>query len=128
MAAGNAKGKRIPTFANRKSKNPRCFKGVKRVPCRYRAQKKSWMLSELFEEWVKELGRNFGSKKRKIALIIDNCPAHLDVPALEWVELTQHNLWIKESSEVLKPNIIPLWLKNKLLPWRKEASCQNFEF
>ena len=45
------------------------------------------MLSKLFEEWVKELDRNFGSKKRKIALIIDNCPAHPDVPALEWAEL-----------------------------------------
>ena len=63
------------------------FKGVKRVPCRYRAQQTSWMSSELFEEWVTELDRNFGSKKRKITLIIDNCPAHPDVPALEWVEL-----------------------------------------
>ena len=45
------------------------------------------MSSELFEEWVKELDRNFGSKKRKIAIIIDNCPAPPDVPALEWVEL-----------------------------------------
>ena len=45
------------------------------------------MSSELFEEWVKELDRNFGSKKRKIALIIDNCPAHPDVPVLEWVGL-----------------------------------------
>ena len=87
MAAGNAKGERLPMFVIRKSKNPRCFKGVKRVPCRYQAQQKSWMSSELFEEWVKELDRNFDSKKRKIALIIDNCPAHPDVPALEWVEL-----------------------------------------
>ena len=87
MAAGNAKGERLPMFAFGKSKNPRCFKGVKRVPCRYRAQQTSWMSSELFEEWVTELDRNFGSKKRKITLIIDNCPAHPDVPALEWVEL-----------------------------------------
>ena len=87
MAAGNAKGKSLPMFVIGKSKNPRCFKRVKRVPCRYRAQQKSWMSSELFEEWVKELDQNFGSKKRKIALIIDNCPAHPDVPALEWVEL-----------------------------------------
>ena len=80
--------KGLPMFVIGKSKNPRCFKRVKRVPCRHRVQQKSWMLSELLEEWVKELDRNFGSKKRKIALIIDNCPAHPDVPALEWVELT----------------------------------------
>ena len=35
MAAGNAKGKRLPLFIIGKSKNPRCFKGVKRVPCHY---------------------------------------------------------------------------------------------
>ena len=87
MAAGNAKGERLPMLVIGKSKNPRCFKGVKRVPCRYRAQQKSWMSSELFEEWVRELDRNFVSKKRKMALIIDNCSAHPDVPALEWVEL-----------------------------------------
>ena len=87
MAAGNAKGERLPMLVIGKSKNPRCFKGVKRVPCRYRAQQKSWMSSELFEEWVRELDRNFDSKKRKMALIIDNCSAHPDVPALEWVEL-----------------------------------------
>ena len=28
-----------------------------------------------------------GAQKRKIALIIDNCPAHPDVAALDWVEL-----------------------------------------
>ena len=87
MAAGNAKGERLPMFVIGKSKNPRCFKGVKRVPCCHQAQQKSWMSSELFEEWVKELDRNFGSKKRKTALMIDNCHAHPDGPALEWIEL-----------------------------------------
>ena len=70
-----------------KSKTPRCFKGMKNVPCRYRVQPKSWISSELFEEWVKEVDQKFGAQKRKIALIIDNCPAHPDVPVLDWVEL-----------------------------------------
>ena len=50
MAAGNAKGERLSMFVIGKSKNPRSFKGVKRVPCRYQAQQKSWMSSEVFEE------------------------------------------------------------------------------
>ena len=87
MAAGNAKGERLPMFAIGKAKNPRCFKGVKSIPCRYRAQAKSWMSSELFEEWIKELDRSFGVQKRKIALIVDNCPAHPTVTGLEWIEL-----------------------------------------
>ena len=87
MAAGNAKGERLPMFAIGKAKNPRCFKGVKSIPCRYRAQAKSWMSSELFEEWIKELDRSFGVQKRKIALIVDNGPAHPTVTGLEWIEL-----------------------------------------
>ena len=74
-------------FVIGKSKSPRCFKGVKNVQCRYQAQPKSWISSELFEKWVKEIERNFGAQKRKIALIIDNCPAHPEVPTLDWVEL-----------------------------------------
>ena len=73
-------------FTISKSKTPRYFKGVKNVPCRYRTQPKSWISSKLFEESVKEIDRNFGDQKRKIALIIDNCSAHPDVPALGWVE------------------------------------------
>ncbi|XP_023238913.1 tigger transposable element-derived protein 4-like [Centruroides sculpturatus] len=42
-----------------KSKNPRCFKNIKTLPVNYKANKKSWMTSEIFEEeirkWDKEL-------------------------------------------------------------------------
>ena len=41
----------------------------------------------MFEERVKVVDRNFGPQKRKITVIIDNSPAHPDVPALDWVEL-----------------------------------------
>ena len=37
------------------------------------------MDSVLFEEWVREINAEFNSKERKIALIIDNCPAHLKI-------------------------------------------------
>lgn len=74
-------------FVIGKSAKPRCFKGVKTLPCRYRSQKKSWMSGELFEEWVRELDRKFSVSKRKIALIVDNCTAHPHVEKLEWVEL-----------------------------------------
>ena len=87
LAAGNALGERLPMFVIGKSAKPRCFKGVKTLPCRYRSQKKSWMSGELFEEYVRELDRTFSVSKRKIALIIDNCTAHPHVENLKWVEL-----------------------------------------
>lgn len=87
LAAGNAYGERLPMFVIGKSAKPRCFKGVRTLPCRYRAQNKSWMSGELFEDWVRELDRKFSVSKRKIALIIDNCTAHPHLENLKWVEL-----------------------------------------
>ena len=67
MAACNVNDERLPMFVIGKLKIPRCFKGAKNVQCRYQAQPKSWLSSELFEEWVKEIDRNFRAQKRKIA-------------------------------------------------------------
>ena len=87
LAAGNAYGERLPMFVIGKANKPRCFKGVRNLPCRYRAQRKSWMTAELFEEWVRELDRKFSAAKRKIALIIDNCTTHPHVEQLASIEL-----------------------------------------
>ena len=82
MAAPSATGEKLPMFVIWKSKNPRCFKNVNHVPCEYKSQKKSWMNSEIFEEWVRKLDRKFRADDRKIALIIDNCPAHPSISNL----------------------------------------------
>ena len=34
------------------------------------------MDSEIFTEWVKQLDRKFLAQNRKVAFIVDNCPAH----------------------------------------------------
>ena len=87
MAAANATGDKIPMFVIGKSKSPRCFKGIKHLPCRYRNQNKSWMDSVLFEEWIREMDTKFTKKKKKVALIIDNCPAHPTIDNLNSIEL-----------------------------------------
>ena len=48
LAAANMCGIKIPMFVLGKSDKLRCFKRIKSTPCRYRAQKKWWMDSELF--------------------------------------------------------------------------------
>lgn len=56
-----------------KSKNPRCFKGVKNLPVDYRNNMNAWMTASLFEDYL----RQWDSKlDRKIALLLDNCTAH----------------------------------------------------
>ena len=76
MAAGNAYSDRLPMFVIGNANKLRCFKGVRNLPCRYRAQRKSGMTAELFEEWVRQLDQKFSAANRKIALTIDNCTAH----------------------------------------------------
>ena len=87
LAAANMCGEKIPMFGIGNSNKPRCFKGIKSSPCRYRAQKKSWMNSELFEEWVREQGRKFALEGRKVALVIDKCTAHLNIENLKSITL-----------------------------------------
>ena len=87
LAVRNAVGKKLPMFVIGKSAKPRCFSGVKNLPCRYRSQKQSWMDCDLFKEWVREIDRNFLAGKRKIALIVDNCPAHPKAEGLKAIDL-----------------------------------------
>ena len=87
MTAASATGEKLPTFVIWKSKNPRCFKNVKHLPCEYKSQKESWMNSEIFEEWVRKLDRKFRADDRKIALIIDNYPAHPSISNLTGVQI-----------------------------------------
>ena len=62
LAAANAVGNKMPTFVIGKAKNPRCFKNIKKLPCRYRSQRKSWMDSVLFEEWLRDVNKKFQSE------------------------------------------------------------------
>ena len=91
LAAGNATGEKLPLFVIGKYAKPRCFSGVKSLPCRYRSQKKSWMDGDLLTEWVKELDGKYAAQDRKIALIVDNCPAHPKVVGLKAIELLPPN-------------------------------------
>ena len=50
-------------------------------------RKKSWMDCDLSEEWVREIDWKFLAEKRKIALIVDNCPAHSKVEGLKAIDL-----------------------------------------
>ena len=87
LAAANAFGNKLPMFVIGKAKNPRCFKNIKKLPCRYRSQRKSWMDSVLFEEWVRDVNKKFQTEESKVAWIIDNFPAHPIIENLSHVKL-----------------------------------------
>ena len=87
MVVVSATGEKLEMFVIDKSKKPWCFKNVKQLPCRYWAQKKSWMTGVLFEDWVRKLDPFFRAQSRKVALLIDNCPAHPEIKNLTNIKL-----------------------------------------
>ena len=82
MMAASATGKKLEKFVIGKSEKPRCFKNVKQLPCRYRTQKKSRMTGVLLQDRLRKLDSSFRAQSRKVALLIDNCPAHLEMKNL----------------------------------------------
>lgn len=70
-----------------KSAKPRCFKGIKSLPTAYRSNKKSWMTTELFNEWLTSVNSDMKKEKRKILLFLDNCTVHNNPPPLDHVKL-----------------------------------------
>lgn len=81
LLAANQNGteKLLPLMIGRSAK-PRCFSKVKSFPLVYKSNRKSWMTSEIFSEWLKKVDKSMALKKRKILLFIDNCGSHKNLP------------------------------------------------
>lgn len=67
--------KQIPIVIG-KSLKPRCFKNVKKIPCKYYANGNAWMTTQIFISFLHSLDRQMRSQNRQIILLIDNCAAH----------------------------------------------------
>jgi transposase-like protein len=88
MVASNMDGTdKLPLLVIGKFQNPRCFKGIKSLPVTYKANKKAWMVSSIFEEWLRNLDRRFMREKRKVLVFVDNCAAHPPIPNLKSITL-----------------------------------------
>ncbi|GFS50827.1 tigger transposable element-derived protein 6 [Trichonephila clavipes] len=78
---------KITPLVIRKSAKPRCFKGINSFPTKYRSNKKAWITTELFNEWLVQLNSDMKSEKRHILLFLDNCIVHNNAPPLSNVKL-----------------------------------------
>ena len=83
LGANQTGTEKLPVLVIGRSQKPRCFKSTK-VPLMYRANKKSWMTSELFKEYLDKLNEKMVLGNRKILLFVDNCPAH---PRLKYTNI-----------------------------------------
>jgi len=86
LLGGNAEGDfKFKPFLIHNAANPRAMKGLDKnnLPVHYRSNRKAWMTSELFKNWVLECAIpeiRFYCKKEnlnfKALIIIDNAPSH----------------------------------------------------
>ena len=72
--------KRAPLVI-RKAANPRCFHIVDKtlLAVAYLANRKAWMMSILFSEWLERLNSKMKAQTCNILMFVDNCWAHPDV-------------------------------------------------
>ena len=78
-------GEKIKSLVIGKAQNPRCFKNVdvKQLPVVYYANKKAWMTSTTFLDYLSDFSRIMRRAHRKVLLFLDNAPSHPhDFPAL----------------------------------------------
>ncbi|GBN66314.1 Tigger transposable element-derived protein 4 [Araneus ventricosus] len=75
LPANDDGSEKLPTLMIGRSEKPSCFVKVKSFPLKCKANRKAWMTSEIFGDWLKSLDKSTRVKKRKIILFIDNCSA-----------------------------------------------------
>ncbi|GBM11839.1 Tigger transposable element-derived protein 6 [Araneus ventricosus] len=68
---------------------PRCFKGkdLNRLGVSWYENKKAWMTSSIFEEWLVNFDKKMRNQARKVLLVLDNATCHAHGAQLENVKL-----------------------------------------
>ena len=86
-----------------KSKIPRCFKNVKKLPVDYKANRNAWMTEDLWKEWLRLVDNKMRIKGRRIIVLCNNCAAHADDIKLTNVKMvflpanTTSNSWSRKA-------------------------------
>ena len=78
-------GEKLAPWVIGKANRPRCFKGLNLgdLPCVWRANRRAWMTSVIFLEYLRWLNRKMALQCRNILLFVDNAPCHPhDLPPL----------------------------------------------
>jgi hypothetical protein len=59
-----------------KSPKPSASRTLKKLPTKYHANGKAWMMTEIFCSFLHSLQAQMGAQNRQIILFVDNCAAH----------------------------------------------------
>ncbi|GFT96895.1 uncharacterized protein TNCV_1934391 [Trichonephila clavipes] len=78
--------KRITPLVIGKSAKPQCFKGINSFPTKYRSNKKAWMTTELFNEWLPSLN----------LVDVDNTLTEFNAEPSLWEALPEQDLMLDD--------------------------------
>ena len=76
VCANMTGSQKLPLLVIGKFARPRCFKNVRTFSVEYESNAKAWMVSDLFSSWLLKLDKRFQHEHRRVAMVLDNCPAH----------------------------------------------------
>ena len=79
LLACSAAGEKLKPFVIGRSARPRCFRGLTSplcLPVMYESNRKAWMTSNLFKQWLDKLNNKMITQRRSILLFVDNCAAN----------------------------------------------------
>ena len=78
MFACSSTGEKLQPLVIGKSKKLRCFKNIdlKKLPVQYTANKKAWMTSTIFSEWITNVNKVMKRQGRQIIMFLDNATSH----------------------------------------------------
>ena len=80
-----------------KSQNPCCFKGVKKLPVDYYANKTSWMTTVIFNNWLRKWDDKL---KQDILLLVNKCTAHVANVTLKHINVA---FLLANTASLLQP-------------------------
>ena len=81
LLTANLAGEKEKPLVIGKAENPRCFKNIDKpsLPVVYKHNKKAWMTSYIFENWLNEFDQRMKEAGRNILLFLDNATCHPNV-------------------------------------------------
>ncbi|CAG8738192.1 4035_t:CDS:2 [Dentiscutata erythropus] len=143
--------KLLPLFIH-KFENPHAIRGIKKslLPVQYYWNKKAWMQTSIFQNWLSDLDQRMRYAHRKIFLLLDNCLAHsikgLNLRNVKVVFLPERTTtWLQPCdadpvtiydaiqfvaqawNKVFKDTIIHSWHKTGILPSMETNEDANLE-
>jgi hypothetical protein len=76
LVCASMAGEKVSLLVIGEYAKPLAFKRANRLPIEYRANRKAWMTSTLFDEWLLKFDKRMRAEKCNVTLILDNCAAH----------------------------------------------------